>query len=47
MSVPTSPGPPLAPITLEGRRVWLVPMEAWHVAALAEAGADPRIWELG
>lgn len=34
----------LAPVTLGGRFVRLVPMERAHVPALWTAGADPRLW---
>lgn len=34
----------LAPVTLEGRHVRLVPLTAEHVPALWDAGSDPEIW---
>jgi RimJ/RimL family protein N-acetyltransferase len=34
----------LEPVTLEGSRVRLAPLELTHVPALAEVGLDPAIW---
>ncbi len=36
----------LAPVTLEGHGVRLEPLLAEHAAALADAAADGRLWEL-
>jgi RimJ/RimL family protein N-acetyltransferase len=33
------------PITLHGRYLDLVPLERAHAAGLAEAGADPEVWQ--
>jgi RimJ/RimL family protein N-acetyltransferase len=41
-----SPGPPLAPVTLDGRHVRLEPLEDRHVDALWAAGQDPALWTL-
>ena len=35
----------LEPVTLEGRRVRLVPLELGHVPALAGVALDPAIWQ--
>lgn len=32
------------PVTLEGRHVRLVPLDAQHVTGLCEVGLDPEIW---
>ena len=37
--------PRLEPVTLEGRRVRLEPLELDHVPRLAEVAFDPRIWQ--
>jgi RimJ/RimL family protein N-acetyltransferase len=34
----------VAPVTLQGRRVRLEPLELSHVAALAEVATDPKLW---
>lgn len=44
MSAP--PLPPLAPVTLAGRHVRLVPLEAAHAEPLADVGLDPDLWRL-
>jgi hypothetical protein len=41
-----SSGPPLAPVTLDGRHVRLEPLEDRHVDALWAAGQDPALWTL-
>jgi len=37
--------PPLEPVTLEGRRVRLAPLELGHVPALAEVALEPALWQ--
>ena len=39
-------GPPLAPVTLDGRHVRLVPLSHAHLDALAAVGLDPALWRL-
>ena len=39
-------GPALAPVTLEGRHVRLVPLSAEHLPALCAVGLDPELWRL-
>lgn len=43
---PVTPGPPLAPVVLAGRRVRLVPLDLAHAAPLADVGLDPDLWRL-
>ncbi len=36
----------IQPVTLEGRRVRLVPLSLSHYEGLCEVGLDPQLWEL-
>ena len=42
----TTPGPALAPVTLAGAHVRLVPLSLDHVAALCRVGLDPELWRI-
>lgn len=44
--IPVTPGPPLAPVVLEGRHVRLVPLALAHAPALSAVGLDPDLWRV-